>query len=113
MSHCTDTIKTQECTASTIECPETCPDDWTEEACSVTCGNGKRTETRIIGAGINADAFCDRVRTVDCQMEPCPVDCVLGDWMAEGEGKSLAVLESRFTSSQCCVIPITEAKLVG
>lgn len=85
MSHCTDTIKTQECTASTIECPETCPDDWTEEACSVTCGNGKRTETRIIGAGINADAFCDRVRTVDCQMEPCPVDCVLGDWMAEGE----------------------------
>merc|ERR1719409_151078 len=67
--------------------------DWSEAgACSEPCGGGTSTRTRTITpaeyggncseGGASIDLADPNVYTKDeaCNTQPCPVDCVLGDW---------------------------------
>merc|ERR1719331_1790139 len=67
--------------------------DWSEAgACSEPCGGGTSTRTRTITpaeyggncseGGASIDLADPNVHTKDeaCNTQPCPVDCVVGDW---------------------------------
>jgi hypothetical protein len=65
--------------------PEPCEiSQWSEwSSCSKTCGGGTRTKTRTITQQPKYNgAVCpsDLEITGDCNIDPCPVDCVVGDW---------------------------------
>jgi len=56
--------------------------DWQMEDCSVSCGGGTMTKARKVvvhpvGKGMRCPPLEEEV---SCNMKPCPVDCVLGDW---------------------------------
>lgn len=50
--------------------------------CSLTCGGGSRTDTRVvlIQAAYGGQACPVLTRTVSCNTQACPVDCVYGQW---------------------------------
>ncbi|CAE7923300.1 HMCN1 [Symbiodinium necroappetens] len=66
-------------------CPVDCEwDDWSQwEGCSVTCGSGfvRRTRTRKLYEK-NGGHVCYGTEDDEkvCALDPCPVDCILGDW---------------------------------
>jgi len=50
--------------------------------CSVTCGGGKKSTHRSV-LNRNGQETCPHVnKIVDCNMQACPTDCVMGDWNA-------------------------------
>jgi len=55
--------------------------DWIDEECSVSCGGGEQTRTRTILQHPINGTQCPPLR-IDrtCNLEGCPVDCVLNDW---------------------------------
>jgi len=56
--------------------------NWQEEDCSVSCGGGTSVKTRkIVVHPIGNGMKCPPLQALmSCNMDPCPVDCVLGDW---------------------------------
>lgn len=55
--------------------------EWVKQPCSATCGGGKMISTRSITLEPEGGAMCPALRLEeDCNMESCPVDCVLEDW---------------------------------
>ena len=66
------------------ECPVDCTwNDWSDwESCSQTCGRGISLSTRDSkGAEFGGQACVgDSQRQVDCNVDPCPVDCAWSDW---------------------------------
>ena len=50
--------------------------------CSKTCGGGIRTDTRVVLVpAANGGAPCPSLsRTVECNTQACPVDCVVSEW---------------------------------
>lgn len=66
------------------ECPVDCTwNDWSDwGSCSQTCGRGISLSTRDSkGAEFGGQACVgDSQRQVDCNVDPCPVDCAWSDW---------------------------------
>lgn len=59
--------------------------DWSAwSACSTACGGGTQARTRtVITEPAGAGAACpDLIQTQSCNMQPCPVDCVVSAWSA-------------------------------
>ena len=73
--------ETAECTG--IECDVDCKINWGEwSQCSKTCGGGKRTRRAVVERRSElGGAACPALEdTEDCNMQPCPVDCKMGEW---------------------------------
>merc|ERR1719160_905936 len=56
--------------------------DWQIGECSEECGGGERTNTReIISPARAGGAECGvLLEKESCNMQPCPIDCVVGEW---------------------------------
>lgn len=55
--------------------------EWTEGECSVTCGGGFQVLTRAVTVQPFKGVECPPLSgNQTCGMDPCPVDCVVGDW---------------------------------
>jgi hypothetical protein len=70
-------------TCNTNPCPVDCGvHDWTEwSLCTVSCGGGSHTRTRALDAAQHGGEECpSSEETRDCNMQCCPVDCVVTDW---------------------------------
>jgi hypothetical protein len=83
---CKKTYEEQDC--GETKCPIHCVHStWTAfSACTKTCGNGSRTATRsiITPAAYGGNACKAISNTVDCNPEPCAVDCVVSGFTAYG-----------------------------
>merc|ERR1719243_196040 len=60
--------------------------DWQIGECSEECGGGERTNTReIISPARAGGAGCGvLLEKESCNMQPCPIDCVVGEWSEYG-----------------------------
>jgi len=60
--------------------------DWAIGECSEECGGGERTNTReIISPARAGGAECGvLLEKESCNMQPCPIDCVVGEWSEYG-----------------------------
>merc|ERR1719235_138040 len=60
--------------------------DWQIGECSEECGGGERTNTReIISPAGAGGAECGvLLEKESCNMQPCPIDCVVGEWSEYG-----------------------------
>merc|ERR1719421_531172 len=60
--------------------------DWQIGECSEECGGGERTNTReIISPARAGGAECGGLLEKEsCNMQPCPIDCVVGEWSEYG-----------------------------
>eukprot|EP00746_Dinoflagellata_sp_MGD_P009914 gnl/MRDRNA2_/MRDRNA2_120319_c0_seq1.p1 gnl/MRDRNA2_/MRDRNA2_120319_c0~~gnl/MRDRNA2_/MRDRNA2_120319_c0_seq1.p1 ORF type:complete len:847 (-),score=173.18 gnl/MRDRNA2_/MRDRNA2_120319_c0_seq1:6-2546(-) len=55
--------------------------DWVFGQCSQSCGGGERIKTREILVNVNGGSSCPPLEEREpCGNQPCPVNCVLGDW---------------------------------
>jgi len=55
--------------------------DWSEFECSATCGGGVRRKSRDILVAPDGGMACPPLTMEEeCNMQPCPIDCVLDDW---------------------------------
>merc|ERR1719326_2066777 len=75
------------------ECPVDCSFSvWTEwGACSEPCDAGLKTRTRFEETPARFGGTpCEgaTTETADCQVEPCPVDCVMNPWEDDAAGCS-------------------------
>eukprot|EP01012_Entosiphon_sulcatum_P049575 TRINITY_DN6820_c0_g1_i6.p1 TRINITY_DN6820_c0_g1~~TRINITY_DN6820_c0_g1_i6.p1 ORF type:complete len:7637 (+),score=112.47 TRINITY_DN6820_c0_g1_i6:5459-28369(+) len=63
-----------------VDCTVSAWGPWTE--CSKPCGGGMQGRSRsILTAPKNGGAACPTlIDTISCNNDPCPVDCVVGDW---------------------------------
>merc|ERR1719262_2116728 len=55
---------------------------WQPGECSVECAGGERTVTReVVTPASNGGAECPiMIDKEPCNMQPCPIDCVVGEW---------------------------------
>ena len=78
--------KTQPC--NTHACPADCQvSGWVNDGiCSKDCGGGKQQQIRTVTQEkIGAGAGCPPLtQVVDCNTQPCPVDCVTSPWSSLG-----------------------------
>jgi hypothetical protein len=60
--------------------------EWQPGECSVECGGGERTLTReIVTPASNGGAECPvMIEKEPCNMQPCPIDCVVDEWSEYG-----------------------------
>merc|ERR1719506_3024236 len=60
--------------------------EWQPGECSVECAGGVRTLTReIVTPASNGGAECPiMIEKEPCNMQPCPIDCVVGEWSEFG-----------------------------
>jgi hypothetical protein len=56
--------------------------EWQPGECTVECGGGERDITReIVTPAANGGAECPpMVEKEACNLQPCPIDCVVGEW---------------------------------
>merc|ERR1719214_183833 len=59
---------------------------WQPGECSVECAGGERTVTReVVTPASNGGAECPiMIDKESCNMQPCPIDCVVGEWSDYG-----------------------------
>merc|ERR1719252_113760 len=59
---------------------------WQPGECSVECGGGEMTLTReVVTPASNGGAECPiMIDKQSCNMQPCPIDCVVGEWSDYG-----------------------------
>merc|ERR1719388_418639 len=59
---------------------------WQPGECSVECAGGERTVTReVVTPASNGGAKCPiMIDKESCNMQPCPIDCVVGEWSDYG-----------------------------
>ncbi|MBU38166.1 MAG: hypothetical protein CMA59_01430, partial [Euryarchaeota archaeon] len=79
----TDLVRDVACNPE--ECPVDCEmSDWIDDgSCTVTCGGGaqRKVRTVVVSAAHGGEACpTDLNKTVDCGDDPCPVNCVWGEW---------------------------------
>lgn len=50
--------------------------------CDTTCGGGKQSRTRTIttASAFGGEACPATVEVQECNISPCPIDCVVADW---------------------------------
>merc|ERR1719502_1129032 len=60
--------------------------EWQPGECSVECGGGERTLTReVVTPASNGGAECPiMIEKEPCNMQPCPIDCVVDVWSEFG-----------------------------
>merc|ERR1719310_388808 len=60
--------------------------EWQPGECSVECGGGERTITReVVTPASNGGAECPpMIEKEPCNMQPCPIDCVVDMWSEFG-----------------------------
>lgn len=70
--------------SKTVTCPVDCEmNDWQPwGACSTTCGGGTQTRNRSVKVTAkNGGNACPATQEQQsCNMQPCPIDCEVGDW---------------------------------
>merc|ERR1719408_1084980 len=55
--------------------------EWMPGECSAECAGGEQTMSRTIVVQPNGGAACPPlVEKGSCNMQPCPINCVMGDW---------------------------------
>jgi len=55
--------------------------EWMPGECSALCAGGEQTITRTIVVQPNGGAACPPlIEKGACNLHPCPIDCVMGDW---------------------------------
>jgi len=55
--------------------------EWMPGECSAECAGGEMQMTRTIVVQPNGGAACPPlVEMSSCNLQPCPIDCVMGDW---------------------------------
>merc|ERR1719420_1701642 len=56
--------------------------EWQPGECSAECGGGEMTATReVVTPASNGGAECPpMIEKTTCNMDPCPIDCVVGEW---------------------------------
>jgi len=55
--------------------------DWVFGACTATCGGGERIKTREILVNADGGSSCPPLTEREpCGNQPCPINCVLGEW---------------------------------
>merc|ERR1719408_965736 len=55
--------------------------EWMPGECSAACAGGEQTMSRTIVVQPNGGAACPPlVEKQSCNMQPCPIDCLMGDW---------------------------------
>merc|ERR1719352_889044 len=61
--------------------------EWQPGECSVECAGGERTLTReVVTPASNGGAECPvMIEKEPCNMQPCPIDCVVDVWSEFGE----------------------------
>jgi len=61
--------------------------EWQEGECNATCAGGKREFTRevIQAAKFGGEKCGAMVKYEACNVQPCPIDCVLGEWQGWSE----------------------------
>merc|ERR1719352_2206564 len=61
--------------------------EWSPGECSVECGGGERTLMReVVTPASNGGAECPiMIEKEPCNMQPCPIDCVVDMWSEYGE----------------------------
>merc|ERR1719353_166415 len=59
---------------------------WQPGECSVECGGGEMTMTReVVTPASNGGAECPiMIDKESCNLQPCPIDCVVGEWSEYG-----------------------------
>jgi len=59
---------------------------WQPGECSVECGGGEMTMTReVVTPASNGGAECPiMIDKESCNLQPCPIDCVVGEWSDYG-----------------------------
>merc|ERR1719446_547207 len=63
--------------------------EWMPGECSAHCAGGEQTMTRTIVVQPNGGAACPPlVEKGSCNMQPCPIPCVMGDW-SESSGEAV------------------------
>lgn len=81
---CPELIQYDVCNTDACTGPQPCLlSDWSDfGACTKTCGGGTRTRTRyVLQPPMNGGTACDvTTQNLPCNTDPCPQDCVLGDW---------------------------------
>ena len=74
----------EERTCTNGECPVDCTwNDWTDwGSCTLTCGRGISVSTRDAKSAEFGGVACAGAsqRQLDCNVDPCPVDCAWSDW---------------------------------
>merc|ERR550537_2195281 len=60
--------------------------EWQPGECSVECGGGVRSIMReVVTPAANGGAECPpMIEKEPCNMQPCPIDCVVGEWSEYG-----------------------------
>jgi hypothetical protein len=79
--------ETEACPTTNAVCPVDCViDSWANavcDSCTKSCGNGTKTcNVTVLTQPVGAGKKCDPVTMtgIVCGAEPCPVDCVVGEW---------------------------------
>ncbi|XP_061877506.1 SCO-spondin isoform X2 [Entelurus aequoreus] len=77
------------CQNATLVCTNlTCPvyEPWSEwTICSVTCGRGQRTRTRLCQDTEGGPSCSDTMQTGSCDLGACPAGCLLSQWSSWSE----------------------------
>lgn len=70
-------------------CPIDCEvSEWKDEGgCSLSCGGGQQKQTREIDVQVmhGGKACPGLAQYVECNTQPCPIDCQMTDWEKVGE----------------------------
>ena len=85
-AQCPDLVDTQDCETQACPPTPTCSiGNWGEwSKCTKECGGGEQTRTRIVN-GTAADCpLSDTKQTQSCGTDPCPIDCVVGNFVKDG-----------------------------
>ncbi|KAI3355049.1 hypothetical protein L3Q82_017927, partial [Scortum barcoo] len=72
------------CENGTLVCTKLpCPvyEPWSPwSSCSGSCGHSQRTRTRLCQESEGGPSCADTLQTESCDMQPCPVGCLLSEW---------------------------------
>jgi len=68
-----------------LDCIQTDWSDWTD--CSLPCGTGtqQRTRTTTTSPDFGGTACGPSIASQECNKQPCPVNCEVGEWTAWGD----------------------------
>uniref|UniRef100_A0A6C0CT81 Spondin-like TSP1 domain-containing protein n=1 Tax=viral metagenome TaxID=1070528 RepID=A0A6C0CT81_9ZZZZ len=103
---------TQNASCNTQPCPINCSLSlWKDGECNVSCGGGMKRQTRtVLVQNAYGGSPCTESLTqnVSCNSQPCPIDCVTGEWKDASECNAPCGIGSKIQT-----LPIITQALYG